>query len=165
MLLGAQILIIQNINLTGYLIPLPYVLFLLSLPFETNKIIVLLLGFLTGIVMDHFYDASGLHASACTLMGFSRYYVLKYISPRDGYDVAVKPTIEDMGNEWYLRYAGTLVLIHHFALFNIEMFRLSAIFSNMARVILSSAITILFIYLIQYIFFRRKERAWVTTYN
>lgn len=163
--MGAQILIVQNINLSGYLIPLPYVLFLLSLPFETNKNIILLLGFFTGIVMDYFYDASGLHAAACTLLGFSRYYVLKYISPRDGYDVAVHPTIEDMGNEWYIRYAGTLVFIHHFALFNLEMFRFSAIFSNLARVILSSLITMVFIYLIQYIFFRRKERAWATMYN
>lgn len=157
--MGSQILIIQNINLTGYFIPLPYVLFILSLPFETNKIIVMLSGFLTGIVMDYFYDASGLHAAACTLLGFSRYYVLKYISPREGYDVGVKPTVDDMGNEWYLRYALTLVFIHHFALFYLELFKSTAIFSTLARVILSTLITLIFIYLIQYIFFRRKSKA------
>jgi len=156
---GSQILIIQNINLTGYFIPLPYVLFILSLPFETNKIIVMLSGFISGIVMDYFYDASGLHAAACTLLGFSRYYVLKYISPREGYDVGVKPTVEDMGNAWYLRYALTLVFIHHFALFYLEMFKPSAIFSTLARVILSTLITLLFIFLIQNIFFRRKSKA------
>jgi len=130
-----QVLIIQNINLTGYMILLPYVMVILILPFETNKLIVLLASFLLGVFVDYFYDSSGLHAAACTAMGFSRHYVLKYIAPRDGYDIGVKPTVEDMGLEWFLRYAGTLILIHHFFLFYLEIFRFSEFFSTLLRVI------------------------------
>lgn len=153
-----QVLIIQNINLTGYVILLPYVLIILMMSFETPKLLVLFVSFLLGVCIDYFYDSSGLHASACTITGFARYYVLKYIAPRDGYDVGVKPTIEDMGLEWFLRYAGTLVLIHHFFLFYLEIFRFTEFFSTLLRVILSTTGTLIIIYLIQFLFFSNKRR-------
>lgn len=154
-----QVLIIQNINLSGYIILLPYVMAILILPFETNKLLVLFASFLLGMCLDFFYDSSGLHASACTIMGFSRYYVLKYIAPREGYDIGVKPTIEDMGLEWYIRYAGTLVLLHHFFLFYLEIFRFSEFFKTLLRVILSSVGTLGLIYLIQFLFYSNRRRS------
>jgi hypothetical protein len=153
-----QVLIIQNINLSGYVILLPYVLIILMMSFETPKLLVLFVSFLLGVCVDYFYDSSGIHASACSIMGFARYYVLKYIAPRDGYDVGVRPTIEDMGLEWFLRYAGTLVLIHHVFLFYLEIFRFSEFFSTLLRVLLSSIGTMIMIYLIQFLFFSNKRR-------
>lgn len=153
-----QVIIIQNINLTGYVILLPYVIIIIMISFETPKLMVLISSFLLGVVIDYFYDSSGLHASACTIMGFSRYYVLKYIAPRDGYDIGVRPTVEDMGIEWFLRYAGTLVFIHHFFLFYLEIFRFSEFFSTLLRVILSSIGTLSLIYLIQFLFFSNRKR-------
>lgn len=159
LLVFMQVLIIQNINLTGYVILLPYILVIVILPFETNKLIVLFTAFLLGVCVDYFYDSSGLHAAACTVMGFSRHYVLKYIAPRDGYDIGVKPTIEDMGLEWFLRYAGTLVLLHHFFLFYLEIFRFSEFFQTFLRVLLSSVGTLGLIILIQFLFFNSNRRA------
>lgn len=129
------------------------------LPFETNKLVVLMASFFLGVCVDYFYDSSGLHASACTVMGFARYYVLKYIAPRDGYDPSVTPTVEDMGFEWFLRYAGTLVVIHHFVFFFLEIFRFTGFYITIARIILSSIGTFGFIYLIQFLFFTKRRRA------
>lgn len=159
LLVFMQVLIIQNINLSGYVILLPYVLIILMMSFETPKLLVLFISFLLGVCVDYFYDSSGIHASACSIMGFARYYVLKYIAPRDGYDVGVRPTIEDMGLEWFLRYAGTLVLIHHVFLFYLEIFRFSEFFTTLLRVLLSSIGTMVIIYLIQFLFFSNKRRA------
>ncbi|MES2680412.1 MAG: rod shape-determining protein MreD [Bacteroidota bacterium] len=159
LLILVQVLIIQNVNLTSYIILLPYVMVILLLPFETNKQVVLLISFVLGVCIDYFYDSSGLHASACTIMGFSRYYVLKYVAPRDGYDAGVKPTVEDMGLAWFLSYAGTLIVVHHFFLFYLEVFRFSEFFSTLFRIILSSAGTFAIIYLIQFLFFSKEKRA------
>jgi hypothetical protein len=158
LLVLVQVLVIQNVNLTGYIILLPYVMWIIMLPFETNRNMVLLASFFMGVCVDYFYDSSGLHAFACTAMGFSRYYVLKYISPREGYDPGVEPTIEDMGLQWFLRYAGILVVIHHFFLFYLEIFRFSEFFSTFLRVILSSAGTLGMIYLIQFLFYTNNRR-------
>lgn len=154
-----QVLIIQNINLTSYIILLPYIMVIIILPFETNRLMVLFSAFLLGVCVDYFYDSSGLHAAACTLLGFARHYVLKYISPRDGYDVGVEPTVDDMGLPWFMRYAGTLVIVHHFALFYLEIFRFSEFFQTFLRVILSSIGTFGLIYLIQFLFFSKPRRA------
>jgi hypothetical protein len=132
---------------------------IIILPFETNKLLVLFLSFLLGVTVDYFYDSSGLHAAACTVVGFGRYYVLKYISPRDGYDSGVQPTVDEMGLEWFLRYAGTLVLAHHFVLFYLEVFRFTEFFQTLLRVILSSIGSFALIYLIQFLFFTRLRRA------
>lgn len=153
-----QVLVIQNVNLSGYVILLPYVLWILMLPFETDKILVMCLAFLMGVTIDIFYDSSGLHACACTLMGFSRYYVLKYVAPRDGYDAGMNATIEEMGFSWFLRYAGILIVMHHFTLFYLEIFRFTAFFSTLLRVILSSAGTFAFIYIIQFLFYSQGRR-------
>jgi len=134
---------------------------IIILPFETNKLLVLFLSFLLGVTVDYFYDSSGLHASACTALGFGRHYVLKYISPRDGYDSGVQPTVDEMGLEWFLRYAGTLVLVHHFILFYLEVFRFTEFFQTLFRVILSSLGSFALIYLIQFLFFTRVRRTWV----
>jgi hypothetical protein len=153
-----QVLIVQNINLGSYIILLPYVLIIIIIPFETPRLLLLFISFLTGVCIDYFYDSSGLHASACTLMGFSRYYVLKFISPREGYDAGVQPTVEDMGLAWFLSYAGTLIIIHHLCFFYLEAFRFTEFFRTLLRVILSSVGTFAFIYLLQFLFYRNKKR-------
>lgn len=153
-----QVLIVQNINLGSYIILFPYALIILILPFETGRVVLMLISFLVGVSLDMFYDSSGLHASACTLMGFSRYYVLKFISPRDGYDKGVQPTVEDMGLAWYFRYAGTLILLHHAAFFYLEIFRINQFFETLLRTILSSLGTFILIYLLQFLFNSGKKR-------
>ena len=152
-----QVLIVQNIYLSTYIILLPYILFIILLPFETHKLLLLLVSFVLGCTIDFFHDSSGLHASACTLMAFARYYVLKYMSPREGYEATLKPTVDDMGLQWFITYAGSLVLIHHFFFFYLEVFRFSEFFRTLLRVILSSIGTFVFIYLIQFLFYTKRK--------
>ena len=158
LLILVQVLIIQNINLSSYIILLPYVLVIILLPFELSRVAVLFISFFLGVCIDYFYDSSGLHAFACTMMGFSRYYVLEFVSPRDGYDATVKPTVNDMGLAWFLSYAGTLIIIHHLFFFYTEVFRFSEFFSTFFRVILSSLGTFGLVYLIQFLFFTNRKR-------
>lgn len=153
-----QVILVQNINLGAYIILFPYVLFVLMLPFEANKHLVLFVSFLLGVVIDFFYDSSGIHTSACTLIGFVRPYVLKYIAPRDGYDIGVSPVVQDMGMEWFIRYAGTLIILHHLFVFYLEIFRFNEFFGTLLRVILSSIGTFGMIYALQLIFVSNASR-------
>ncbi|MCP2937499.1 hypothetical protein NK983_32875, partial [Salmonella enterica subsp. enterica serovar Typhimurium] len=82
--------------LGAYVILFPYILFILLLPFETPRLLVMFLAFVTGLVVDMFYDTAGIHAAVCTLIGYSRYYILKVLSPREGYDPGLTPTIQSM---------------------------------------------------------------------
>lgn len=153
-----QVLIVRNINLGTYFVMFPYVLFILALPFETNRLLIVGLSFMLGLSIDMFYSTPGLHASTCTTMGFARYYVLKFVAPRDGYDVVVQPTIEDMGLEWFIKYAGVLILIHHFLFFYLEVFRFDEFFRTLLRVFLSTIGTFLLVYLIQFLFYSKRYK-------
>lgn len=152
-----QVLIVRNINFGTYFIMFPYVLFILALPFETNRLLIVGLSFILGLSIDVFYSTPGLHASACTSMGFARYYVLKFVAPRDGYDVIVQPTIEYMGLEWFIKYAGVLILAHHLFYFYLEVFRFEEFFRTLLRVVLSSIGTFLLVYLIQFLVYSKRQ--------
>ncbi len=153
-----QVLIVQNMRLGSYIILLPYVLFILMLPFEFSKNLVLALAFVTGLTIDVFYDTAGMHAAACTLVGFLRHYVLKLIAPREGYEVGMYPTVDSMGSLWFLTYAGTLIFAHHLLFFYLEIFRFDEFFKTLWRVILSSIGTFVFVYVIQFLFYKSSSQ-------
>ncbi len=152
-----QVLIVQNIRLGSYIILFPYVLFILLLPFETPKLTVLACAFITGLVVDMFYDTAGMHAAACTLIGFSRYYILKLISPREGYEAGQAPTIDSMGSVWFITYAAIIILMHHVFFFYLEVFRFGEFFKTLLRVILSSIGTFGLVYVMQFLFYRTDK--------
>ena len=147
-----QVLILNNIQLGGYINPYLYVFFILMLPLETPGWLLLLLSFLMGLSIDLFENTAGMHASACVYMAFCRPFLLRMISPREGFDRGSKLTIQKFGINWFLTYAGIMIVIHHFILFYLEVFRFSSFFSTLLRVILSSGFTLLLVIITQYLF-------------
>jgi hypothetical protein len=91
-----------------------------------------------------------MHASATLLAGFSRPFVLRLISPRDGYESGTDLSMAAYGFRWFFIYTATIVLIHHTALFFLEVFRLADFFRTIFRILMSSLFTIAFILLIEY---------------
>ncbi len=150
-----QVLVLNNIQFSGFVNPFMYVLFILLLPFEIPRWVLLVSGFLLGLSVDVFSNTLGLHASATLFMAFLRPYVLRVISPRDGYETGTYPRVFYYGIAWFINYAIILVFAHHLFLFYLEVFRLSEFFRTLLRVILSSSFSILIIVLSQYIVFRK----------
>src|SRR5581483_10393034 len=91
-----QVLVLNNIQLGGYINPYGYVLFILLLPVETPKWLLLLLSFSIGISLDMFSNTMGLHAAACVFMAYCRPRVLRIISPREGYGFESRLTVESV---------------------------------------------------------------------
>jgi len=157
LLVFLQVFILSNIQFSGYINPYIYVLFILLLPFETPKWLLLILAFLLGLTIDLFSGTVGMHSSATVAMAFFRPYVLKVISPRDGYESETLPQLRYYGVSWFLKYSVILIVVHHFVLFYIEVFRFSHFFATFARVILSSIFTIILVLISQY-FYRKDTR-------
>ncbi len=145
-----QILLFNNIQFSGYVNPYIYVMFILLLPVEIPSWLLLLLSFLTGLIMDFFSGTPGMHSSATVLAGFIRPYILRVISPRDGYESGSGPSMMIYGFRWFLTYTSLIILVHHTALFYLEVFRFADFFRTMSRVLLSSMFSITFILLFEY---------------
>ena len=150
LLILLQILLFNNIQFSGYVNPYVYLMFILILPVEIPSWLLLLLSFLTGLIMDFFSNSPGMHTFATVLAGFVRPYILRVISPRDGYEPGSAPSMLTYGFRWFLIYTLLFVLIHHTALFYIEVFRFTDFFRTMLRVLLSSLFSVIFILLFEY---------------
>lgn len=145
---GIQVTMLKNLALYDVAFCFIYAGFILALPIETNPLIVLLLGFFTGVSVDVFYDSIGIHASATVLISFLRIYWINVLTPQGGYELGASPTLKQMGMFRYLSYAFPLLFIHHFSLFYVEG-GFSQFFFTLVKVFLSTCFTLIVLILVQ----------------
>jgi rod shape-determining protein MreD len=153
LLILLQVLLFNNIQFSGYVNPYVYIMFILLLPVEIPSWLLLLLSFSIGLIIDFFSGSPGMHTSATVLAGFVRPYILRIVSPKDGYEPGSDPSMMIYGFRWFVSYALLVVIIHHTTLFYLEVFRLAEFFRTMLRVLLSTLFSLTFILLIE--FYRR----------
>ena len=152
-----QVLVLNNIQVSGYINPYMYVLFILLLPFETPRWLLLISGFAIGISIDLFANTLGMHTSATVFMAFLRPYVLKVIVPHDEYESGTYPRLYYFGFTWFLKYSLVLVFLHHTFLFYVEVFRITFFFHTMLRVMLSTLFSVFLIILSQFFIYRKQK--------
>ncbi len=150
-----QVLLLDNIQLGGYLNPYFYVIFIILMPFQTPRWMLIILAFFLGLSIDLFNGTPGMHAAATVFMAFARPFVLKNFSPREGYESGSFPRIHYYGIEWFTKYALILVLSHHLFLFFIETFHFSDLFFTLGRIISNTILTSLIIVLSQFFIYRK----------
>ena len=151
LLITLQLLIFNNIEFSGYVNPFVYVMFILILPVAIPSWILLVLSFLTGFIIDLFCGTLGVHAFATVLAGFVRPWVLSLNVTADGAEAEMSPSSYRSGFRWFLIYTVTVVLVHHLALFLVEIFSLRYFFQTLLRVLLSTAVTTFFSILFDFI--------------
>jgi len=151
-LLTVQVVVLNNIQFSGFINPFLYIMFIMMLPVKLPKTFLLLIAFGTGLLVDVFSNSMGMHAAACLVMAYVRPSLLRILAPRDGYEAESVPSVKELGFTWFLIYAAALTFVHHMVLFYIEVFRFSEFFSTFLRVILSSLATLLVIMISQYLF-------------
>lgn len=142
-----QVVLLNNIQLSGYINPYLYILFILLLPVHMSGIALLSMAFILGLVVDIFSNTPGMHAASTVLMAYVRSTWLTMIAPRDGYETDAVPGISNFSISWFLLYSSMLIFIHHLALFYIEVFRMSNFFQTFLRVVSSSISTLLLVML------------------
>lgn len=161
LLIFVQVLVLDQLEISGpvngYFNAYLYILFLLMLPVNINRLLLLLLCFITGLSVDMFTGTAGMHASACLILGFIRPGFLNLIAPREGYESTLRLTMQGMGGSTFLVYAGVLTFIHHFSLFLLEAFNFLNFFDLLLRVITCSMFTMLLIVMSQVLSQRSKE--------
>ena len=156
-LASIQILVLNNVQISGYINPFVYILFIMLLPPKMPKAIVLILAFVMGCTIDVFSDSYGIHSSATVLLAFLRPKVLALVSVKGGEDLE-EIGIKQLKINRFFTYSGILCLIHHFTLFYIEAFRLNEVFDTFLRALYSSFISILMIPMFESLRSNQKRR-------
>jgi len=153
-----QVFVLNNIRVNAYINPYLYLLFILILPFETPGWLLLSSSFLIGLTIDLFAHTPGMHASAAVFMAFCRPAVIRFISGTKGIEAGLSPGIKDLGFQWFFLYSLILILLHHFVFFFLEVFRFNEFIQTLYRILLSTLATLTLILLVEYLFFKQKDK-------
>ena len=153
----AQVMLFKQLILFNTAFCFFYVAFILLLPIETNSLVLMLVAFLLGFMVDIFYDSLGLHALSLVLFAYLRNYWLTTITPQGGYDAGQGPTLAVNGLQWFMVYSLPLVFIHHFVLFFAEAGGFGIFWYTMSKVITSMVFTMFIILILQYFSFDRRR--------
>ena len=148
MLVALQVFFLNNIQVSGYVNPYVYLLFILLLPPKLPKIMVLVLGFLMGLTMDVFSDSYGIHTAATVLIAYIRPSILSLVSIKGGEDLE-EISIKQLKFGRFFTYSSILCLIHHFTLFYLEAFRLNEFVDTFGRAFFSTLISLSLLLLIE----------------
>ena len=146
-----QVLILNNINLLGYINPYLYIFFILMYPLDGNKGLLIFLSFLLGLSIDIFEDSGGVHAAA--FIAYIRPVVLKYSFGVSYEYNSVKIKKADPMER--LTYIASLVFMHHFVMFSLEIFSFKHILLLLKSTLFSGLFTIVVI-VCTMILFNRK---------
>lgn len=157
-LLFVQVVLLKNMSIYNLNIPLPYILFILLLPFKTPNWLLFFLAFTMGISVDLFSNTLGLHATACTIMAFFRIFYLGVTVHHDPLETQVTPNLSTMRFRWFFFYTLILSIIHHFFLFFFEVFNSTEIIDILIRVVISTSFTLLVIFTMELLFYNKKSR-------
>ncbi len=145
--LSLQVLFVRNLAFYDVAFCFIYLVAILWLPGEMDSLWVILISFLVGIVVDIFYNTAGVHAAACTLIGFLRKGILLYFFPAKGIENDLNVTLKELGHQRYLVYITVMIFIHHAALFIIEAGGFHLFFKTILKIFASTIFTVFVIYL------------------
>ncbi|NND61663.1 MAG: rod shape-determining protein MreD [Flavobacteriaceae bacterium] len=145
-----QVILLNHMNLWGYINPYLYPLFILVFPLNGSKSLLILLGFVLGLTIDMFGDSGGVHAAASVFIAWLRPVIL-----RSSFGVSyqlntLKISTAPLSKQ--IVYIILMVFFHHLLLFSLEIFNLdriililkSTLFSGILSVILMVCTVIVF---------------------
>jgi rod shape-determining protein MreD len=114
-----QVLILNNIHLFRIVTPFLYIYIIVKMPVSTDRIRLIFISFLLGLTVDMFSNTPGMHAAACSLIGFARETLIKLFADRDMTEDAL-PSFYTFSPRAFIQYVFAIVILHHATLFLIE---------------------------------------------
>ena len=156
-LIALQVLLLDHINMGGYINPALYVFFILLLPFETPGWLLLLSSFLIGLSVDLFSNSTGLNAAASVFMAYLRPWVIRRAGAPADYEGNLKPGIPDMGLRWFILYALILILAHQLIIALLDAFSFNEIGMISIRLVFSTLFTLSLVLVTEFIFMRQRK--------
>ncbi len=149
LLLAAQIVIFNNMTFLGFIIPLPYILFIILFPINGNKKELLLVSFFLGLIMDFFSNSGGVHAAACLILANFRPFVFKFAFGVS-YEYQTIKINDSLTPERFV-FIVIAALMHHLTMFLLVAFQVNFFWDILMRSLLSTLFTIISCIIIIYI--------------
>ncbi|GMV77920.1 MAG: rod shape-determining protein MreD [Chitinophagaceae bacterium] len=141
-----------------YFVPYLYFLYILWLPFNINRFLLLLIAFVYGFTLDCFTGWYGLYTASTVLIAYLRPFLLTLLIPQETTEQSyIEPSIKSMGLASYSIYIVLLTFIHHFYFVLIEWLQFGNFGLFIGKVAGSTALSVLLIFITELLFFRKAK--------
>ena len=146
LLILAQVLLFNQINVFGFVNPMLYLLFLVMYPFDKNQTFYIFIGFILGFFIDFLSQTDGAHTIASLTVSYLRPIIMKYSYGLTSEKPKSLLTDPRKTNNFF--FLLVFISIHHLIYFAIAYFSADAfliIIKNSLFTIIFSLILILLI--------------------
>lgn len=151
-----QVLVLNDLDINAYVHPYVYLMFIILLPFDTPRWLMLPLAFLVGITIDMFSNTAGMHAAACVFIAYLRPWLIKSFTPVTGYENITGPSLSELGFIWFSLFTLTITFIHHCIYFLLQVFWMKDIGFLSLKIIFSTLVSTLLMVILAFLFAKRK---------
>lgn len=136
LLIITQIILLDNINLFGFLNPIIYILFIITYKFDQNQTLFIFLCFLLGFITDLLTQSSGANTISCLILGYIRPLIINSCFKINSN--MPKAYINDPNISHRFYYILSIVLIHHLIYFSIVYFDINSLILIIKYTVLST---------------------------
>ena len=150
LLIVAQVVIFNNINLFGFINPFPYILFILLYPINANRAGLLVTSFLLGLSIDYFENSGGIHATASLILAQLRPTFFKFAFGLSYEYQTIK--INDRLSPERFTFILISIITHHIVLFTLEFFKFIFLLDALMRTLFASVFTLITTITLIYLF-------------
>lgn len=144
-----QALFLRHMRLLGIAMPLLYIYFIISLPRNTPRWLHVTLSAFMGLLVDMFCNTPGISMAPLILIGMIKPYYLEWYMRNEDPSTLI-PSTQTMGQMRFFAYTLALTLIFCFTMFTLEALTLFNFWRWLGSIILSTALTIALIFVIDY---------------
>ena len=145
LLLFLQSFLLNNINLFGFINPNLYLLFIIIYRLDGNPTLLIIIGFVMGLLLDLLTQGSGGHTIATLTIAFLRLPIIKF-SFGINYDVPMG-MIKGSLLRQRLLYFMLMVVIHHLVLYSIVYFNFDNTIIILKNTLFSSFFTFMMVFI------------------
>lgn len=151
-----QVLLLNQIDLSGYINPMLYILFVFLYPLEKEKIYFLISCFFLGLFIDVFSNSGGINAAAIVLIAYIRLPLLHIIQNKTEFDYLLF-SIKKLSLPQALLYIFSLTLIHHTVIFILEFYKTQSILGILNKILITTLLSGILISFIIQLFIKNKR--------
>ncbi|MFI3262256.1 MAG: hypothetical protein R3Y26_05050 [Rikenellaceae bacterium] len=155
-----QVLLFDNVQVTGYLNIIIYPLFLMVLPFNINRTLLLFMGVLLGVAADALNCSFGVYSIVFIFLGYIRPILLRIFAKSDLEDSPAMPTSGVMGVGSFFQYLLVIMFVTISAVTFLERLTFDYLLTAMYKILISTLVSSIFIYFIQLPLNKLNKNTW-----
>lgn len=151
-----QVLLFNNIELSWWIYPVIYPLFVILLPVELSSIKVMLLAMVQGVVMDLMTASPGLNTATMLVVGVLRHAMLMLFVGSQAVQDGGVPVHNRIGTAHFLKYVTSMMLLFFVVFFGLESLNIGAYWIVLIQIVASTVVSVPLIFLLHLLLASRK---------